>query len=159
MIKRKFYGREKYRCKVRVRKANKYGVYRDTVSTSKYFTTFVIGEHILVDLNSKIYNKVFNEMKKDELIAYFNTEEIGELLTELVDRSKIKGKIVVAVAETEQVFREKIFNKIYTLLQNEKVTDKILIEEKIDYNSLLNFDISQFNYLDTALKSHIYNYS
>jgi hypothetical protein len=96
-------------------------------------------------------------MNKDELMAYFNTEEIGELLTELVDRSKIRGKIVVAISETERVFREKVFNKIYTLLQNEKAIDKILIEEEINYNSLLDFDISQFNYLNTALKSYIYN--
>jgi hypothetical protein len=157
MIKRKFYGREKYRCKVRVRKADKYGIYKDTVSTSKYLTTFVVGEYIQVDLNSKIYNKIYNEMNKDELMAYFNTEEIGELLTELVDRSKIRGKIVVAISETERVFREKVFNKIYTLLQNEKAIDKILIEEEINYNSLLDFDISQFNYLNTALKSYIYN--
>ena len=154
MIKRNFYGREKYRLKVRVRKANKYGVYKDTFTTSKYATTFQVGEYILVDLNSKIYDKLFNEMKKDELIAYFDTEEVKELLTEMIDSSIIKGKNRIAIPETERVFREIVFDKIYTLFQNEKVLNNLSKKDKeVDYNSFLDFEIpNQFEYLNLTKK-------
>lgn len=154
MIKRKFYGREKYRLKVRVRRANEYGVYKDTFTTSKYATTFKVGEYILVDLNSKIYYKLFNEMKKDELIAYFETEEVKELLTEMIDSSIEKSKVIVAIAETERVFRERVFDKIYFILQNEKVLNNFSKKDKeVDYNSFLDFEIpNQFEYLDLTKK-------
>jgi len=155
MRKRKYYGKNNYKCTIRKRIKDKYGVYKDTFSTSKSAVTFIVGDYILVDLYYKIYDRIFSEMKRDELIYFFGSEEVIELLTEKVDSSNIRGKIVVALGETEAVFRREFFNQIYNIIQAEKVQDKeSLNQEDINYNNL-DFEIpNQFDHLDLTKKLH-----
>ena len=84
-------------------------------------------------------------MKTDELIAYFGSSEINELLNEMIDSSIVNGEEIIDLEATKSVFKEKIFDEVYRIIKNEKSLDtkkSVLEDYSNDYFEKLGIELS-----------------
>lgn len=135
-----------YYLKVRQKTYNDYGI--SPKYKNKRYQVIVL-ENVVVYVNPKIYNEIFNEYSDDERLHYYNTTDISTLLNDNDESSMIKGKVVVDVLRTEQNFRRVLFDNGYNTLQNKKVISTQNIEQNTKQDFDLDFPIkNEFEHLD-----------
>lgn len=108
--------RSPYRLGIRKRRKDKKIIHSTNSKT-------VVLDKVLIDMSYKIYKKLYEDMRNDELIAYFGSAEINDLLTEMIDSSIVNGKEIIDLEATKRVFKENIFDEVYKIIQNEKSSD------------------------------------